>query len=134
MERMDENLHQHIEQNGGSLSIASIMGFGLDVARGLEYLQPIGILHLGINDRSILINNNDSEIAKVSDFGVAKVLTQDNVGREVLHHDGQLFGIYPMYPESSKVSKSSLFLPCFKFFLGGFVTGLLELFACFLHT
>ena len=34
MEMMDDNLHHHIKQKGGSLSIDSIMGFGLDVAKG----------------------------------------------------------------------------------------------------
>ena len=127
MERMDNNLYQHIERKGGSLSIDSIMVFGLDVAKGLEYIQKIGILHRDIKCRNILINNNP-EVAKLSDFGLAKVLTQDNVRREVLHYDGQLFGMDPIYPESFKVSKSNPFLPCFKFLLSGFVTGLLELY------
>ena len=111
MEMMDENLHHHIKRKGGRLSIDSIMGFGLDVANGLEYLQQIGIIHLDVKCRNILINNNP-EVAKLSDFGLAKVLTQDNVRREVLHYDGQLFGMDPIYPELFKVNKSSLFVHC----------------------
>ena len=127
MERMEKNLYQHIKQKDGSLSIDSIMVFALDVAKGLEYIQKIGILHLDIKCRNILINNNP-EVAKLCDFGLAKVLTKDNVRCEVLHYDGQLFGMDPIYPESLKVSKSNPFLPCFKFLLSGFVTGLLELY------
>lgn len=111
MEMMDENLHHHIKRKGGSLSIDSIMDFGLDVAKGLEYLQQIGIIHLDIKSRNILINNNP-EVAKLGDFGLAKVLTQLNVTPEVLHYDGQLFGMDPIYPQSFKVSKSSLFVHC----------------------
>lgn len=111
MEMMDENLHHHIKRKGGSLSIDSIMDFGLDVAKGLEYLQQIGIIHLDIKSRNILINNNP-EVAKLSDFGLAKVLTQLNVTSEVLHYDGQLFDMDPIYPQSFKVSKSSLFVHC----------------------
>lgn len=125
-----ENLHQHIQLKGGSLRIDSIMGFGLGVACGLEYLQQRGIVHLDLKSKNVLIK---SGIAKLSDFGLSKVLTEDNVGHEVLHYDGQLYGSNSIYPESFKVSKSSLFIPCFNCLLGGFVTGLLELNACF-HT
>lgn len=79
--------------------------------KGLEYLQQIGIIHLDIKCRNILINNNP-EVAKLSDFGLAKVLTQHNVRRDVLHYDGQLFGMDPIFLESFKVSKSSLFVHC----------------------
>ena len=116
MERMDNNLYQHIKRKGGSLSIDSIMVFGRDVAKGLEYIQKIGILHRDIKCRNILINNNP-EVAKLSDFGLAKVLTQDNVRREVLHYDGQLFGMDPIYPESFKVSRAILFFPALSFCL-----------------
>lgn len=125
MERMDENLHQHIKQKNGSLRIHSIMRFGLDVAYGLEYLQQLGILHLDLKSKNILINDNP-EIAKLSDFGLAKVLTQDNVAREVLHYDGQSYDSNSIFPQSLKVSKSGIFLPCINFLLSGFVTGLLE--------
>ena len=111
MEMMDENLHHHIKRKGGSLSIDSIMSFGLDVANGLEYLQQIGIIHFDIKSSNILIKNNP-EVAKLSDFGLAKVLTRQDVRLEVLHYDGQLFGMDPIYPESFKVSKSSLFVLC----------------------
>ena len=111
MVMMDENLHHHIKRKGGSLSIDSIMSFGLDVANGLEYLQQIGIIHFDIKSSNILINNNP-EVAKLSDFGLAKVLTRQDVRLEVLHYDGQLFGMDPIYPESFKVSKSSLFVLC----------------------
>ena len=132
MERMDENLHQLIKRKGGSLRIDSIMRFGLGLAYGLEYLQQLGILHLDLKSKNILINNNP-EIAKLSDFGLSKVLTEDNVGHEVLHYDGQVYDSNSIFPESLKVSKSGIFLPCVNFLLSGFVTGLLELNACF-HT
>lgn len=132
MERMDENLHHLIERKGGSLKIDSIMGFGLGVAYGLEYVQQLGILHLDLKSKNILINKNP-EIAKLSDFGLSKVLTQDNVGREALHYDGQLYDSNSIFPESLKVSKSGIFLPCVYFLLSGFVAGLLESNACF-HT
>ena len=132
MERMDEDLHGHIERKGGTLEIDSIMGYGLGVAYGIAYLQQLGILHLDIKSKNILINNNP-EIAKVSDFGSAKVLTEHNVRLEVLHYDGQRYGMDPIFSESFKVRKSSRFLTCFNFLLSGFVTGLLELSTCF-HT
>ena len=132
MERMDENLHQLIERKGASLRIDSIMGFGLGLAYGLEYLQQLGILHLDLKSKNVLINNNP-EIAKLSDFGLSKVVTEDNVGHEVLHYDGQLYDSNSIFPESLKVSKSGIFLPCINFLLSGFVTGLRELNACF-HT
>lgn len=115
MERMDENLHQLIERKGASLRIDSIMGFGLGLAYGLEYLQQLGILHLDLKSKNILINNNP-EIAKLGDFGLSKVLTEDNVVLEVLHYDGQSYDSSTKFAESLKVSKSGIFLPCVNFF------------------
>lgn len=132
MERMNENLHEHIERKGGTLEMDSIMGYGLGVAHGLKYLQQLGILHLDIKSKNILINNNP-EIAKLSDFGLAKVLTEDNVRLEALYYDGERYGMNPIFSESFKVRESSRFLTCFHFLLSGFNTGLLELSTCF-HT
>ena len=106
MEWMDENLHQHIERKGGSLSIDSIMGFGINIANALEYLRQRRILHLDLKTKNLLVNNYPENV-KLSDFGSAKELTQYNEEREVLHYDCQSYGMVP-YSQSFKVSKSSL--------------------------
>lgn len=102
MERMHKNLHQYIKDNDHRLGIDSLMVFGLGVAEGLEYLQQRHVLHCDIKTKNILVNIKP-EIAKLCDFGQAKVFVQDNVGYEVLHYDGQSYDLRSLFTQSLKV-------------------------------
>ena len=114
MERMDKNLYQYIKENDHRLGINSIMVFGLGVAQGLEYLHQRHVLHRDIKTKNILVNFKP-EIAKLSDFGQAKVFVQDNMEYEVLHYDGQLYDLTSFYTQSFKVRLSSVFIYSFFF-------------------
>ena len=109
MERMHKNLHQYIKENDHRLGIHSIMVFGLGVAQGLEYLHQRHLLHLDIKTKNILVNVKP-EIAKLSDFGQAKVFVQDKMEYEILHYDGHSYDLRSFYTTSFKVRPCIIFI------------------------
>ena len=49
----------------------------LQIADGMDYLQRKGIVHMDLATRNVLLTHPD-ELAKVSDFGLSRVLCDDD--------------------------------------------------------
>ena len=50
--------------------------FTLQIADAMVYLQTKGIVHMDLATRNVLLTHPD-ELAKVSDFGLSRVITDD---------------------------------------------------------
>lgn len=75
MELMDTNLTKYLEDNDNVLpeTKASII---INVAEGLKYLHSMGIVHRDLSSNNILLTQNVTDVvAKIADFGVAKVMS-----------------------------------------------------------
>ncbi|XP_066551546.1 megakaryocyte-associated tyrosine-protein kinase isoform X3 [Amia ocellicauda] len=73
------NLVNFLRTRGRSvISTAQLLRFALDVCEGMEYLESKKLVHRDLAARNILVSSDN--VAKVSDFGLAKVdpKTSDN--------------------------------------------------------
>ncbi|XP_062306814.1 megakaryocyte-associated tyrosine-protein kinase [Osmerus eperlanus] len=73
------NLVNFLRTRGRSIiSTVQLLHFALDVCEGMEYLESLKLVHRDLAARNILVS--DEGMAKVSDFGLAKVdcKTSDN--------------------------------------------------------
>ena len=52
----------------------------LQIADGMDYLQSKGIVHMDLATRNVLLTHPD-ELAKVSDFGLSRVINDDDEER-----------------------------------------------------
>ncbi|KAM6959777.1 tyrosine-protein kinase Tec isoform 2-T2 [Tautogolabrus adspersus] len=59
----------------GSFSLGSLLSICLDVCEGMEHLEANGFIHRDLAARNILVN--DSLVVKVSDFGMARYVLDD---------------------------------------------------------
>ncbi|XP_007906181.1 megakaryocyte-associated tyrosine-protein kinase isoform X2 [Callorhinchus milii] len=65
------NLVNYLRTRGRSVvTVKHLIRFGLDVCEGMEYLESKKLVHRDLAARNILIS--DQNVAKVSDFGLAK--------------------------------------------------------------
>ncbi|XP_043576933.1 tyrosine-protein kinase CSK-like [Chiloscyllium plagiosum] len=65
------NLVNYLRSRGRSvITLKHLIQFGLDVCEGMEYLESKKLVHRDLAARNILIS--DENVAKVSDFGLAK--------------------------------------------------------------
>ena len=96
MELMDENLQSYLERHADApLPYCREMKFACDVALALEYLHGKGIHHRDLSAKNILLYEEMRAIAKVSDFGMAKL----NDPRSVYNSQTPVPGIAYMPPE-----------------------------------
>ncbi|KAL2935572.1 Serine/threonine-protein kinase HT1 [Bienertia sinuspersici] len=58
-----------IEQSNTHLPLSKVIHFGLDIARGMEYVHSQGVIHRDIKPDNILIDHNFR--LKITDFGVS---------------------------------------------------------------
>ncbi|XP_047311086.1 serine/threonine/tyrosine-protein kinase HT1-like [Impatiens glandulifera] len=61
-------LHK-LEQNKESLPLQKLIGIGLDIARGMEYIHSQGIIHRDLKPENVLITKDFH--MEVADFGIA---------------------------------------------------------------
>jgi eukaryotic-like serine/threonine-protein kinase len=107
MELMEGETLAHRIGRAGSLSLAETARVVTHVARALSRAHEAGVVHRDLKpDNIFLVRNEDEEIAKVLDFGIAKVNTQSLSG-DVATRTGAVMGTpYYMSPEQIGGSKS----------------------------
>jgi serine/threonine protein kinase len=59
------------------MPIAQIIDLTRQVCRGLRYAHSMGVIHRDIKPQNILIDKN--EVAHISDFGIAKIVSQNSI-------------------------------------------------------
>ncbi|XP_076581083.1 tyrosine-protein kinase Tec isoform X2 [Chaetodon auriga] len=64
-----------LRQRRGSFSLGSLLSICLDVGEGMEHLEANGFIHRDLAARNCLVN--DSLVVKVSDFGMARYVLDD---------------------------------------------------------
>uniref|UniRef100_A0A8C4EB26 Tyrosine-protein kinase n=1 Tax=Dicentrarchus labrax TaxID=13489 RepID=A0A8C4EB26_DICLA len=64
-----------LRQRRGSFSLGSLLSICLDVCEGMEHLEANGFIHRDLAARNCLVN--DSLVVKVSDFGMARYVLDD---------------------------------------------------------
>jgi eukaryotic-like serine/threonine-protein kinase len=108
MELLDgENLAQRIKRLGRlpALETARVI---TQVARAVGKAHEAGIMHRDLKPENVfLVKNEDDEIAKVLDFGVAKVAETKTLGPSAKTRTGSLLGTpYYMSPEQAQGNKT----------------------------
>ncbi|KAJ8262186.1 hypothetical protein GJAV_G00163480 [Gymnothorax javanicus] len=68
-------LLNYIRQRRGSFSTENLLGITQDVSEGMAYLESNGFIHRDLAARNCLVN--DSLVVKVSDFGMARYVLDD---------------------------------------------------------
>ncbi|XP_061107736.1 tyrosine-protein kinase Tec [Conger conger] len=68
-------LLNYIRQRRGSFSTGTLLGITQDISEGMEYLEKNGFIHRDLAARNCLVN--DSLMVKVSDFGMARYVLDD---------------------------------------------------------
>jgi proto-oncogene tyrosine-protein kinase Ret len=63
--------------NEGNLTERNLIDFSRQIASGMEYLSSLEIVHRDLACRNILVGDN--RILKISDFGLSRVVPQDEV-------------------------------------------------------
>ncbi|XP_070786187.1 tyrosine-protein kinase Tec isoform X2 [Enoplosus armatus] len=64
-----------LRQRRSSFSLGSLLSICLDVSEGMEHLEANGFIHRDLAARNCLVN--DSLVVKVSDFGMARYVLDD---------------------------------------------------------
>ncbi len=70
-----ETLHNYIKEK--DLSVKEILKYITQIAKGLENAHSMGIVHCDIKPNNIMIT--DDRIAKIVDFGIAKIANQEKL-------------------------------------------------------
>ncbi|KAG8222937.1 hypothetical protein J437_LFUL000232 [Ladona fulva] len=70
------SLLSYLKINKETLTDLNLLKFAMDVAEGMEYLGKKNIVHRDLAARNILVANKNH--VKISDFGLAQVMDQDN--------------------------------------------------------
>ena len=78
MELMDESLTHFLEKPSTSLSRHTEASLSFDIASALQFLHSEGIIHCDLcSDNVLLLHTKGTPIAKVSDFGMSRMLDPD---------------------------------------------------------
>ncbi|XP_031170376.1 tyrosine-protein kinase Tec isoform X2 [Sander lucioperca] len=64
-----------LRQRRGSFSLGCLLSICLDISEGMEHLEANGFIHRDLAARNCLVN--DSLVVKVSDFGMARYVLDD---------------------------------------------------------
>ena len=87
MELMDESLTCFLESKGKLLSLHTEASLSLDIASALQFLHSENLIHRDIcSDNVLLLHTDGAVIAKVSDFGMSRILDPDCRSLSTLGH------------------------------------------------
>ena len=119
MELMDENLTkflgQPVSEPSTLLPLQLQISLSCDVACGLQYLHSNNIVHQDLCSDNVLLKHEGSQlIAKVSDFGISRIVDPDNLTRSlrtVSHRDAYM----PPIPQRNASSIYDTSLDIFSF-------------------
>ena len=108
MELMEENLTKFLGQPGSEsstlISLHLQISLSCDVACGLQYLHSNNIVHQDLCSDNVLLKHEGSLLlAKVSDFGISRLIDPDNLTRSlrtVSHRDAYMPPIPPQNASS----------------------------------
>ncbi|HEY4119199.1 MAG TPA: serine/threonine-protein kinase [Byssovorax sp.] len=107
MELLDgESLAQRLDRCG-TLTLAQTSTIVTQVARAIGKAHEAGIIHRDLKpDNVFLVKNDDEELAKVLDFGIAKIANTLGAAASPSTHTGALLGTpYYMSPEQARGHK-----------------------------
>lgn len=101
-----ENLAERLRRVG-RLAPADVIRVVAQVARAVGRAHELGIVHRDLKPENVfLVSNADEEIAKVLDFGVAKIAAERQDGEKTRTRTGSLLGTpYYMSPEQAQGNK-----------------------------
>ncbi|PWT95926.1 MAG: hypothetical protein C5B53_10605 [Candidatus Melainabacteria bacterium] len=87
-------LHEALEAEGGHISEKRGVRIFRQVCEGLQHAHEKGIVHRDLKPSNICLikDEKNREIAKIVDFGVAKMMHQNEEGRMQLTQTGQVVG------------------------------------------
>lgn len=98
MEFVDGPTLKNVIETSGFLPEKQAIEYALQICRALSAAHKNGIIHRDIKPHNILVNEND--VAKVTDFGIAKSVTSK------VETDSQVIGsVYYVSPEQAKGEK-----------------------------
>jgi serine/threonine-protein kinase len=102
-----ENLADRISRLG-KISPLETVRIVTHVARAISRAHELGIVHRDLKPENIfLVNNGDAEVAKVLDFGVAKIVSPMDLNRNTYTQTGSMVGTpYYMSPEQAQGNKT----------------------------
>ncbi|HEY5957991.1 MAG TPA: protein kinase, partial [Polyangiaceae bacterium] len=102
-----ENLADRIERVG-PLPPLEVLRIVTHVARAMGKAHELGIVHRDLKPENIfLVVNGDEEVAKVLDFGVAKIASPVDLNQDTYTITGSLIGTpYYMSPEQAQGNKA----------------------------
>ena len=87
MELMDESLTCFLRSKGKLLSLHTEASLSLDIASALQFLHSENLIHRDIcSDNVLLLHTDGAVIAKVSDFGMSRILDPDCRSLSTLGH------------------------------------------------
>ena len=102
MELMQTSLRKYIDE-GAVMSARTQISLSCDIASALEFLHDIGLVHRDLCGDNVLLNyaQDNSPVAKISDFGISRVIVKP----EQLSHSLTALGHRPGYlpPEAFSI-------------------------------
>ncbi|MBX9687849.1 MAG: serine/threonine protein kinase [Candidatus Obscuribacterales bacterium] len=81
----------------GSLSLERFLSIMIQVTAALTHAHQHGVVHRDLKPSNIMISlSGEKELARIVDFGIAKILTQSSPQGQQLTQTGEIFGS-PLY-------------------------------------
>lgn len=88
MELMQASLSRYIIDKGSDMSLVIQVSLSRDVASALEFLHDRNLIHRDLCSDNVLVNNQHTPVAKISDFGISRMIIKP----EQLSHTLTSFG------------------------------------------
>ncbi|HEY9786530.1 MAG TPA: serine/threonine-protein kinase [Candidatus Obscuribacterales bacterium] len=98
MDYLDGESLEDILESSGALSAVRFLNIFVQVCKGLSHAHGLGLIHRDLKPSNVMIvkGEENEDIVKVVDFGIAKVLPQGDEKGQKLTKTGHVFGS-PLY-------------------------------------